>query len=34
MDAAIPCFLKVHFTPLRFYERPTLVLVFTNKKKS
>lgn len=29
-----PRFLKVHFTPLCFYERPTLVPVFTSLKKS
>ena len=29
-----PCFLKVHFIPLPFYKRPTLVPVFTNWKKS
>ena len=28
-----PCFLKIHYTPLHFYERPTLVPVFTNRKK-
>ena len=27
-------FLKAHFTPFQFYEVPTLVLVFTNQKKS
>ena len=26
-------FSKVHFTPLRFYERPTLVPVFSNYEK-
>ena len=30
----IPHFSKMHFTPLCFYERSTLVLVFANKKKS
>lgn len=25
---------KVHITPLQFYERPTLVPVFPNQKKS
>ena len=24
----IPCFSKVHFTPLHFYERPTLVQAY------
>ena len=26
--------MKAHFTPFQFYEVPTLVLVFTNQKKS
>ena len=30
----IPHFLKVHITPLCFYERPTLLPVFDNLKKS
>ena len=30
----ILCFSKVCFTPLHFYERPTLVPVFTNGKQS
>lgn len=29
-----PHFLKVHGRPLHFYEKPTLVLVFPNWKKS
>lgn len=29
-----PAFRKVHVMPLRFYERPTLVPVFANRKKS
>lgn len=28
------CFSNVRFRPLRFYERPTSVPVFTNRKKS
>ena len=31
---SIPHFSKIHFTPLCFYERPTLVPAFTNQKKS
>ena len=27
-------FLKVHFTPLSFYESPTLGPIFINQKKS
>lgn len=32
-STGIPCFLEVHFTPLHFCERPTVVPVFTNQKK-
>lgn len=30
----ISCFSMVHFTPLRFYERPLLLLVFMKRMKS
>ena len=30
----IPHFSKVHFTSLRFHERPTLVPILANQKKS
>lgn len=30
----MPLFLKVHVTPLSFYERTTLVPVFATRKKS
>lgn len=29
---SMPCFSKGHLAPLRFYKRPTLVLIFTNKQ--
>ena len=31
---SIPHFLKVHFMPLDFYQRPTLTPVFTHRRKS
>ena len=34
MDTSIPSFSKVYLTPLHFYERPTLVPVFANRKNS
>ena len=34
IHADIPHFLKVCLTPLFFYERPILVTVFANGKKS
>ena len=33
VTTGVPYFSKVRFTPPRFYERPTLVPVFTNLKK-
>lgn len=32
-NTGIPCFLKVHFTPLNFLQRQTLILAFPNLKK-
>lgn len=34
LNTGMPCFLKIHFMPLRCYKRPTLVPVFTSQKKS
>ena len=34
VDTGFPRCPKVHFMPLRFYQRPTLVPVFANRKKS
>ena len=31
-NTGVPCFSKVHFTPLHFYQRPTLVPVFDNQR--
>lgn len=33
-DTGVPLFWKVHFMPLRFYKRPTLVPAFSDPKTS